>query len=357
MMPRIVQPDPAEPLFYAVGYGGNGVSYSAQAGRRLAELVAGRPARHAVPIFKGAAAGPRLCAVPPSGPAHALPGLPTPRRTAGPLGRGRLGYAVAMEYAMLFLAGALRGFTGFGFSLAAVPLLSLIMPPARAIPIVLILQLLVSIAGLRDAVRHCDWRSIRMLTVGAAVATPLGVWGLAHLSAAPVRLTIAVVVVCGALVLGRGFRLPIVPVGWRVLPFGLASGLFNGLAGIPGPPVIAFYLASPVSSAVARSSMIVFFLLTAVLALVPLAWLGLLPRKPSWSRPQFGFPGGAGGFVARRPRLWLQRGPALPVRGAGLPAGDGGAVRLARRIRLRRVEKGERPPCLTPSASSRPHAS
>ena len=53
MMPRIVQPDPAEPLFYAAGYGGNGVSYSAQAGRRLAELVAGRPARHAVPIFKG----------------------------------------------------------------------------------------------------------------------------------------------------------------------------------------------------------------------------------------------------------------------------------------------------------------
>ena len=183
----------------------------------------------------------------------------------------------AFEYAMLFLAGALRGFTGFGFSLAAVPLLSLIMPPARAVPIVLILQLLVSIAGLRDAVRQCDWRSIRMLTVGAAVATPIGAWGLAHLAAAPVRLVIAIVVVCGALVLGRGFRLPIVPVGWRVLPFGLTSGLFNGLAGIPGPPIIAFYLASPVSSAVARASMIVFFLVTAVLALVPLAWLGLLP--------------------------------------------------------------------------------
>ncbi len=53
MMPRVVQPNPAEPLFYAVGYGGNGVSYSAQAGRRLADLVAGRPARHAVPLFRG----------------------------------------------------------------------------------------------------------------------------------------------------------------------------------------------------------------------------------------------------------------------------------------------------------------
>ena len=53
MMPRIVQPDPRERLFYALGYGGNGVSYSTQAGRRLAELVAGRPAPHPLPIFQG----------------------------------------------------------------------------------------------------------------------------------------------------------------------------------------------------------------------------------------------------------------------------------------------------------------
>ncbi|MCK8787019.1 FAD-binding oxidoreductase [Roseomonas sp. NAR14] len=53
MMPRIVRPDPAAPLFYAMGYGGNGVSYSAQAGRRLAALVAGRPLPERVPIFRG----------------------------------------------------------------------------------------------------------------------------------------------------------------------------------------------------------------------------------------------------------------------------------------------------------------
>lgn len=61
-----------------------------------------------------------------------------------------------------------------------------------------------------------------------------------------------------------------------MLPFGLVCGLFNGLAGIPGPPIIAFYLASPVPSGVARASMIVFFLATSVLGLVPLAWFGLL---------------------------------------------------------------------------------
>ena len=41
MMPRIHQPDPAEQLFYALGYGGNGVMYSAQAGRRMAQRIAG----------------------------------------------------------------------------------------------------------------------------------------------------------------------------------------------------------------------------------------------------------------------------------------------------------------------------
>lgn len=51
MMPRITQPDPAEQLFYAMGYGGNGVMYSAQAGRRLAQWVAGQGQQLTLPIF------------------------------------------------------------------------------------------------------------------------------------------------------------------------------------------------------------------------------------------------------------------------------------------------------------------
>ena len=52
MMPRIYQPDPEQSIYYAMGYGGNGVMYSAQAGKRLAELVAGKkgPAFE-LPIF------------------------------------------------------------------------------------------------------------------------------------------------------------------------------------------------------------------------------------------------------------------------------------------------------------------
>lgn len=41
MMPRIVQPDAKQSVFYALGYGGNGVSFSAHAGRRMAQRIAG----------------------------------------------------------------------------------------------------------------------------------------------------------------------------------------------------------------------------------------------------------------------------------------------------------------------------
>ena len=51
MMPRIFQPDPNEAIYYAMGYGGNGVMYSAQAGRHMAQLIAGKSPKRDLPIF------------------------------------------------------------------------------------------------------------------------------------------------------------------------------------------------------------------------------------------------------------------------------------------------------------------
>ena len=52
LMPRIYQPDSAQTVYYALAYGGNGVMYSAQAGRRLAQLVARRGELPRLPIFQ-----------------------------------------------------------------------------------------------------------------------------------------------------------------------------------------------------------------------------------------------------------------------------------------------------------------
>jgi glycine/D-amino acid oxidase-like deaminating enzyme len=58
MMPRVVQADPAQQVFYALGYGGNGVSFAAHAGLRLAERMAGLPNPVAdLPIYNSALPG------------------------------------------------------------------------------------------------------------------------------------------------------------------------------------------------------------------------------------------------------------------------------------------------------------
>jgi len=60
MMPRIVQPDPKQLIFYALGYGGNGVMFSAQAGRRMAERIAGKNTAPALPIYSSALPFPNI---------------------------------------------------------------------------------------------------------------------------------------------------------------------------------------------------------------------------------------------------------------------------------------------------------
>ncbi len=66
MMPRIARPDPSKSIWYAVGYGGNGVSFSTWAGKRLAERVAGKDAGNPVfnlPIYSSELEYPNLFGV------------------------------------------------------------------------------------------------------------------------------------------------------------------------------------------------------------------------------------------------------------------------------------------------------
>jgi glycine/D-amino acid oxidase-like deaminating enzyme len=63
MMPRISRPDAAQTVWHAVGYGGNGVSFSTWAGKRLAERVAGKDGGQAVfqlPIYSSPLEYPNL---------------------------------------------------------------------------------------------------------------------------------------------------------------------------------------------------------------------------------------------------------------------------------------------------------
>ena len=69
----------------------------------------------------------------------------------------------------VFIAGVIRGYSGFGFAMVAVTSISLVIPPARVVPLVLILEIMSSISLVPQVWRDIDWYSLRWLLGGAIV--------------------------------------------------------------------------------------------------------------------------------------------------------------------------------------------
>ncbi|SFH96324.1 sulfite exporter TauE/SafE family protein [Albimonas pacifica] len=183
------------------------------------------------------------------------------------------------------VAGVLRGLTGFGFALAAVPLLSMFLVPAQAVALVICMQALV---GFRDVVqvgRLVEWPAVGRLSLGAIVGTPVGVALLAWLDPAAMRLAIAALVGIGLAMLLRPGRAPVptpegeAPSSRGALPTGVLSGLFGGLAAMAGPPAIVWFMRGGRPPAVMRASLMVFFFATSIIAAPMLVWSGVLDLR------------------------------------------------------------------------------
>lgn len=175
---------------------------------------------------------------------------------------------------VVFAAGIVRGFAGFGFSALCVAGLSLFMSPAQVVPPVFALEVLASLSLLRGALRHADWRWLGWLVLGNALCIPLGVALLAHVNETPLRLLIGGLLLLSATLLRSGWRLALQPTPAMRLATGLVSGFVNGVAAIGGIAVAVMLSTTALPPAAMRATMILMFLFTDLYAL---AWAAALP--------------------------------------------------------------------------------
>lgn len=187
--------------------------------------------------------------------------------------------AATGAFATAALAGILRGFTGFGFALAAVPAMTLVAAPDEVVPCVMLLQVVAGAQLLPRTWHDVDWGAVRPLLVAALVATPLGTWLLADLPADPMRALIGATVLAAVLLLGSGLQLAREPSLAARLGIGFVSGLLNGSTAMAGPPVIVYFLATRRTATASRASLLMYFFVLSVAGTASVVVAGLVSGR------------------------------------------------------------------------------
>lgn len=183
--------------------------------------------------------------------------------------------ALIWAAATALVAGVTRGFSGFGGALIFVPLVSTVFGPNVAVPVLLIIDSVLTAPITLRVLRECNWSEVAPLAISAIVAVPFGVFVLNHADPVLLRWAIA------ALALGL---LTLLVSGWRhsgrpTLPatvgVGLVAGTFGGAAQMSGPAVVAYWLGGGHSASQVRANLFGFFALATIASGASYAWSGL----------------------------------------------------------------------------------
>lgn len=182
-----------------------------------------------------------------------------------------------MSYAILFvvLAGLIRGFAGFGASMAMIPPLSALFSPEKAVAIVASIETIGTMQLLPSAFLNADFKYFTPLLVSSVITVPLGVLMLVLVSPKIITILMASVVL---------FFIVSMVMGWKntkgydklgIIVTGGVSGFLAGSTGMAGPPII-LYMISPkvISAEKVRATLILFFAITGVLTLITILFFG-----------------------------------------------------------------------------------
>lgn len=150
---------------------------------------------------------------------------------------------------VVLIASLVQSTTGFGFSLLAVPLLSMAIPTEVAVVVAATLGTLTSSAQAFGERAHGDRPTIARMLVGAAVGAPFGLLLLTVATNRQLKFGLAAVIIAFLIINLRGIT---IERGSRAVDLvaGTISGVLNTSLSTNGPPLVmalhARHLAPPV---------------------------------------------------------------------------------------------------------------
>ncbi|MWD29468.1 TSUP family transporter [Aquicoccus sp. SCR17] len=155
-------------------------------------------------------------------------------------------------------AGLVRGFAGFGTGMIYLPAAGQVLDPLPAVLTLLVMDLFGPVPNVPRAWTTADKRELGLLFGGMVVALPFGLALLMLLPPEIFRYGVSVLTLALLVMLVGGLRYRGAMTRPLVAGTGGLAGLLGGVAGLPGPPVILLYMASPLPAAVVRATNLLF---------------------------------------------------------------------------------------------------
>lgn len=188
---------------------------------------------------------------------------------------------IAIAVLATLTAAFIRGLAGFGLAILLVPVLALAMSPVDAVLITNVVALLIGLSEIRRIIREAEKSA---WTIGALVvlSTGPGLWVLSVTPPDVATFLIALVALSAFVAVLLPRRAADLPGRMQTGLTGVASGLLTGFAGMPGPPVVPYYLGRDIPKAMARASMLLIFTIAAAAGLASGGVIGLMHWSIVW---------------------------------------------------------------------------
>ena len=189
---------------------------------------------------------------------------------------------MAAMAAILLAAYFIRGITGFGSGLLAVPMLALFLPLQFVVPLVLLLDFTASlvIGGLHF--KRVQWNEIGILIPFSIVGVALGTSLLVNLPQAPMLIALAAFVLIFAVrsVLNIHGDKP-ASRAWAI-PASLTGGTVGGLFGTGGPPYVIYLTHRIRDKGELRATLSALFFAEGLTRIASFLIVGLLMTAQVW---------------------------------------------------------------------------
>jgi len=178
--------------------------------------------------------------------------------------------------ACAFVAGLVRGFSGFGLSAVLVASASFVVSPKLIIPTAQAMEVIASIALIPTVWRDVNWKWLTPLASAYLLSIPLGVAALAYLPESGIRLggCLLLLVACVCLLANRR---PNLPDGFPLrFGTGLVAGFFAGATSLGGMVASVMLFAVSLPAKNLRATLIVLFFGSALYSLSWGTWHGVV---------------------------------------------------------------------------------